>query len=88
VASRFHFPDLNWEWLTNEAKLRDRQNWLAFITTLARQVADAKADAMREEALGKRVASLERSRLATEDTLCRQSMSEPNDVGFALTVLR
>jgi transcriptional regulator with XRE-family HTH domain len=71
----FHFPNLNWEWLANEAKLRDRQNRLAFVTALARQLAEAKGDTPLAESLGTRVAALERSRLAAEDTLCRESMT-------------
>jgi transcriptional regulator with XRE-family HTH domain len=72
----FQFPEMNWEWLTREAKLRDRQNRLAFVTELGRQVAEAKADTRRAEFLAARVAVLERSRLANEDTLCKESMSE------------
>lgn len=72
----FQFPDLNWEWLTKEAKLRDRQNRLAFVTELSRQAAKTQADTRRAEALAFHVAGLERSRLANEDTLCKQSLSE------------
>lgn len=72
----YRFPDLNWEWLLHESKVRDRQNRLAYVTDLSRQIADANADTLRVEALGSRVAALERSRLAGEDTLCRESMSE------------
>jgi hypothetical protein len=72
----FQFVDLNWEWLTREAKLRDRQNRLAFVTELGRQVAKATGDTRRLEILAGRVAALEPSRLATEDTLCKDSLSE------------
>lgn len=72
----FQFPSLDWGWLTAEAKLRDRQNRLAFVTELSRQVAEAKGDTQRSEALNMHVVALERSRLAGEDTLCRESMSE------------
>ncbi len=72
----FRFPDLDWEWVTREAKLRDRQNRLAFVTELSRQVADALHDVQRVESLGRRVAALERSRLANEDTFCKDSMSD------------
>lgn len=72
----FQFPEMDWKWLTGEAKLRDRQNRLAFVTDLARQAARAAGDRVRAEALGSRVATLERSRLAVEDTLCKESMSE------------
>lgn len=72
----FRFPDLNWAWLTNEAKLRDRQNRLAFVTELARQAAEANADTGRARALASRIKLLERSRLANEDTLCNQALSQ------------
>jgi hypothetical protein len=62
-----HFPELNWQWLMNEAKCRDRQNRLVFVIELGRKVAEANADAPLAEALRKRVAALERSRLAVED---------------------
>ena len=71
----FHFPDLDWKWLADQAKLRDRQNRLAFVTELARRVAEASANAPLAEALGEQVARLERSRLAVEDTLCKASLS-------------
>lgn len=70
------FPEMDWNWLTAEAKLRDRQNRLAFVTELARQIANADRDDVRAGALEARVATLERSRLAGEDTLCKESMSE------------
>lgn len=72
----FQFPALNWGWVTAEAKLRDRQNRLAFVTELSRQVAEVRGDMQRAKALDIRVAGLERSRLAAEDTLCRDSMPE------------
>jgi transcriptional regulator with XRE-family HTH domain len=72
----FHFPDMNWEWLTSEAKLRDRQNRLAFITALAHQAALADSNASLADSLATRVAALERSRLAAEDTLCKESMTQ------------
>jgi hypothetical protein len=31
------YPHLNWDWLTANAKLRDRQNRLGFVVVLARQ---------------------------------------------------
>jgi hypothetical protein len=72
----FRFPDLDWEWLTREAKLRDRQNRLALVTELSRQLAEASGDVQLAESLGRRVATLERSRLANEDTLCKESTSD------------
>lgn len=67
-----HFPDLNREWLVERAKLHDVQNRLAFVVTLASELAGAGvAVQLRELVLG-----LEPARLAREDTLCHDSMTE------------
>jgi transcriptional regulator with XRE-family HTH domain len=70
------FPDMDWDWLTREAKLRDRQNRLGFVTELAREAARVRKDAQTAKVLAVRVAALERSRLVMEDTLCKESMSQ------------
>jgi len=69
------YPHLNWDWLTANAKLRDRQNRLGFVVELARQAAEREGRSQLEEELATRVAKLEPSRLAKEDTLCRESMT-------------
>jgi transcriptional regulator with XRE-family HTH domain len=69
------YPHLNWGWLTANAKLRDRQNRLGFVVALARQAAERDGSSQLEQELGTRVAKLEPSRLAKEDTLCRESMT-------------
>jgi transcriptional regulator with XRE-family HTH domain len=69
------YPHLNWDWLTANAKLRDRQNRLGFVVELARQAAERDGSSQLEEELATRVAKLEPSRLAKEDTLCRESMT-------------
>ncbi len=69
-------PGLNLDWLVWEVKLRDRQNRMAFVTELGRQVARVDADSQREEAHATCVVALERSCLAMVGTLCRESMSE------------
>ena len=67
-----HFPDPNREWLVERAKLHDVQNRLAYVVTLASELAAAAMAArLRELVLG-----LEPSRLAREDTLCHDSMTE------------
>ena len=67
-----HFPDLNREWLVERAKLHDVQNRLAYVVTLASELAAAgMAARLRELVLG-----LEPSRLAREDTLCHDSMTQ------------
>ncbi len=69
------YPHLNWDWLTANAKLRDRQNRLGFVVELARQAAEKGGSSQVGEELAARVAKLESSRLAKEDTLCRESMT-------------
>jgi len=67
-----HFPDLNREWLVERAKSHNVQNRLAYVVTLASELAGAGVAApLRELVLG-----LEPSRLAREDTLCHDSMTE------------
>ena len=72
----FHFPEMNWQWLVTNAKLRDRQNRLAFVTALAMQAARERNETAAEDALAVQVERLERSRLAVEDTLCKASLSQ------------
>lgn len=69
-------PDLNWTWLVSNAKLRDRQNRLGFVVELARQVAHRSGNSDLEQRLASRVAALEPSRLAREDTLGKESMTQ------------
>lgn len=70
------FWPLDQEWLVREAKLRDLQNRLGFVVTLARRRAERAADRPRARALRDLETVLERSRLAREDTLCRASLPE------------
>lgn len=69
------YPRMDWTWLTSNAKLRDRQNRLGFVVELARRAAGQRGDSDLEQRLASRVAALEPSRLAREDTLCKQSMT-------------
>ncbi len=69
------YPHLNWDWLTANAKLRDRQNRLGFVVALARQAAERDGSSQLEQELATHVAKLEPSRLVKEDTLCRESMT-------------
>jgi hypothetical protein len=66
------FPGLNREWLVEQAKLHDVQNRLAYVVTLASELA-AGGGAGQLRAL---VLELEPSRLAREDTLCHDSMTD------------
>jgi transcriptional regulator with XRE-family HTH domain len=69
------YTDLNWDWLVDGAKVRDRQNRLGFVVTLAEQLAERAGDAARKRKLAEYVAVLERSRLVREDTLCHESLT-------------
>lgn len=71
-----HFPDMNWDWLVTNAKLKDRQNRLAFVTVLALQLAREQGETSVERTLALEVERLERSRLSSEDTLCKASLTE------------
>jgi len=64
------------EWLVREAKLRDLQNRLGFVATLARRVAERTGKQESVMAMRELEAKLERSRLAREDTLCRKSLPD------------
>lgn len=69
------YPDLDWSWVTNQVKLKDVQNRLGFLVGVAKDVAASK----QRSALGPlsvAETALEHSRLAREDTLCRDSMPD------------
>jgi transcriptional regulator with XRE-family HTH domain len=68
--------DLDWEWLIRGAKLRDAQNRLGFLVTLARQVAEKRDDSVASGRLRRVEEGLKRSRLVREDTLCHASLSD------------
>ena len=68
---------LDREWLVREARLRDLQNRLGFVVSLARRLAERAGDERKARALNELETELERSRLAREDTLCKASLPEP-----------
>lgn len=70
------YNNLDWEWLIREAKVRDVQNRLGFIVTLARQIAEKQGGGSAAVRLRGVEESLERSRLVCEDTLCQTSLSD------------
>ena len=72
------YPEVDWRWITRQAKLHDLQNRLGFVTNLARRIAESQ-ERYTEAApvLAEREAALEPARLMREDTLCRESMTEP-----------
>jgi transcriptional regulator with XRE-family HTH domain len=70
------YPNLQWDWLVPQAKLNDIQNRLGFVIDLAKQVAEKSQRRSELAQLSEVSHLLERSLLAREDTLCRESMSE------------
>lgn len=72
----YTYPEMDWEWLTRNAKLNDRQNRLGFVVDLAQEVAEKAGKASRGESLSQNKALIERSRLAKEDTLSHESMTQ------------
>lgn len=69
------YPDLDWEWLRDQAKLRNAQNRLGYLVELAIETLSARTD--RDNlfpVLSRWRDELEKSRLAGEGTLCRDSM--------------
>jgi transcriptional regulator with XRE-family HTH domain len=67
------YPNLDWEWLTTQAKLRNRQNRLGFVVALSAKVAKNQARPDVAKRLSQVVKLLEESRLAKTDTLCQES---------------
>ncbi len=70
------FPNLNWRWLTQAAKARDLQNRLGYVTNVARRLAELRGEREKASLLANEESALERSRLAREDTLCHESLTE------------
>jgi len=70
----FAYPEMDWVWLMEKAKLKDRQNRLGFVVTLAGELAEKHAF-HRAEALARVRGGVDRSRLAREDTLCHDSIT-------------
>ncbi len=68
--------DLNWDWLLAQARLRDLQNRVGFVVALAKAVADRHHDVEAFKTLDRVEGALEPSRLAREDTLARESMTQ------------
>jgi transcriptional regulator with XRE-family HTH domain len=69
------YSDLDWEWLVRESKQRDLQNRLGFVVTLGRRVAEKQSKEAPSRRLHEIYEALSRARLAREDTLCQQTLS-------------
>ncbi len=70
------YAGMDWDWLVPRVKVRDRQNRLGFLVTLAFAVAQKRNDPAHMSRLKQVQTLLERSRLVAEDTLCHESMTE------------
>ena len=71
-----NFPEMDWSWLVTAAKLHDLQNRLGFVTSVALRLAERSGERDKAALLKQREAELERSRLAREDTMCHDSLTE------------
>lgn len=65
------YTPLDHEWLVREAKVRDLQNRVGFVVTLARGLAQRTNHIEKVRLLEKLEGQLKRSRLAREDTFCK-----------------
>lgn len=69
------YPDLDWESLIREVKVRDLQNRLGFLISVARRIAERHGDDLKAELFRSKELALSRSRLLLEDTLCHNSLT-------------
>jgi hypothetical protein len=67
------YPNMDWDWLTMQAKVHNRQNRLGFVVALALRVAKKHANQNVMKRLSAVVQTLEEARLAKTDTLCQES---------------
>ena len=67
------YPHLDWAWLLREAKLRNRQNRLGFVASLANRMALQNGPLVASNVLEPVLRELEDARLVKEDTLCQES---------------
>ena len=68
-----HYPKIDWDWLTAQAKIRNRQNRLGFIVALAAKLAKGQSTRDVARQLDQVEKTLEDARLAKADTLCQES---------------
>jgi transcriptional regulator with XRE-family HTH domain len=68
--------DLDWQWLVRAAKVNDLQNKLGFVTNVARRLAEELGRNDTAKLLHDQETALERSRLACEETLCHDSLTQ------------
>ena len=71
----FRYADLDWDWLIARAKQRDLQNRLGYVVHLAFELATHQHSAETAAKLKPAVQQLARAKLAREDTLSEESMT-------------
>jgi transcriptional regulator with XRE-family HTH domain len=71
-----NYPDLDWQWLADEAKKHELQNRLGYVINVARKVAERRGEDNKATKLRQQEVRLESARLFREDTLCQESMTE------------
>ena len=69
------YPDLDWPSLVSAVKVRDLQNKLGFVVSLARRVAERQGASEKAEQLRSPESAWEQSRLLLEETLCHESLT-------------
>lgn len=72
-------PETSWSNVVRAAKVKDLQNRLGFVTSLARATAEKRGESSKIARLKRREAALAESRLFKEDTLCSDSLTETEE---------
>jgi transcriptional regulator with XRE-family HTH domain len=72
----YAFTNMNWDWVTREAKANDVTNRLGFVVTLARNLAERKANCSVAETMRTVEKRLRPSTLVREETLCHDQMTQ------------
>src|ERR1035437_3019716 len=67
------YSNMDWNWLTTQAKVHNRQNRLGFVVALSAKVAKKQGKRDVAKRLSQVVKTLEEARLAKTDTLCQTS---------------
>jgi len=70
------YAEMDWDWVTREAKLRNLQNRLGLTLLLAKKLALQKQELEVADSLERREKSLRESLLAKEDTYCHEDMTQ------------
>ena len=77
------YLDLDWEWLTREAKVRDAQNRLGFIVTLGLRIAVKRGADAAQAKLREVEAKLDRAASHAKTVFAKAPFQKQNAVGCA-----